>query len=116
MKNLLLLVILCYPFSTPSGYILKNDSIMFIYPSQEQEMQVIVSGNFNNWSKDDTWKMYYEEGTGYILEKDLQEVKKPGRSFYEFTFRVDGVLVDADDSASNVIHCAGFGSRYLIHF
>ena len=116
MKNLLLLLIVSYSFSTPSGYILQDGRIQFIYPNMEGDLEVIVSGNFNNWTKDTTWKMTYKEGIGYLLEKDIQDVKSPGQSFYEFTFRVDGELTDADSQASNVIHCAGYGSRYLIRF
>lgn len=110
------MLILIYSFSTPSGYILQKEQIKFIYPIQERGLKVIVSGNFNNWTKDDTWKMYCSEGMGYILKKNIKDVKSPGQSFYEFTFRVDGELMDANSQASNVIHCPGYGSRYLIHF
>ena len=42
-------------------------------------------------------------------------IKNISGSFYEFTFRVDGVLVDADKNDKSVIHCQGYGYRYVIN-
>ncbi len=103
-------------FAGPEGYRLTDSHIFFTYPSAEKNLEVFVSGNFNGWSKESEWKMTFEVGKGYVLSKPIDAVRKPGSSFYEFTFRVNGKLIDANKDASNVIHCAGYGSRYLIHF
>lgn len=115
MKTLLLFAI-TLTFSKPEGYYLAGSNIHFVYPSQKSDLEVHVSANFNGWSKTDDWKMTYREGVGYELIKPITAIQKPGKSFYEFTFRVNGKLIDANAKAPNVIHCAGYGSRYLIHF
>ncbi len=104
------------PYSTPGGYILQEDKIQFVYISDEINLEVFVSGNFNGWSKENEWNMTYEAGKGYVLSKPIGAIQKPGKTFYEFTFRVNGKLIDANKNASNVIHCAGYGSRSLIYF
>jgi len=100
----------------PEGYQIANNQIYFRYVITEKNLEVFVSGNFNGWSKDDLWKMRFEDGKGYVLAKPIDAVRQDGKTFYEFTFRVNGKLIDANKDASNVIHCAGYGSRYLIHF
>jgi len=114
--TLFLVFILKSFLSLPEGYFLSNDSIHFFYPSTEKDLEVVVAGNFNGWSKAKEWRMDYNEGRGYELSKPILAIKKPGQSFYEFTFRINGQLIDANDNAINVIHCAGYGSRYTISF
>lgn len=94
----------------PEGYQITNNQIYFIYPSTENNLEVFVSGNFNAWSNDKEWKMSFEDGKGYVLAMPINTVRQEGKSFYEFTFRVNGKLINAN--ATNVIHCAGYGSRY----
>jgi hypothetical protein len=35
--------------------------------------------------------------------------------FYEFTFSVDGELIDANKEAPNLNYCPGYGYRYLLN-
>ncbi len=115
MKTLLL-AILALTISNPEGYYLTGSNIHFIYPFQTSGLEVHVSANFNERSKAANWKMTYRKGVGYELTKPITAIRKPGKSFYEFTFRVNGKLIDANPKAPNVIHCVGYGSQYLIHF
>lgn len=98
------------------GYTINGDKVTFSYLSNEPELEVFVSANFNGWSKDASWRMKYKEGKGYELSVPVNMIRKPNQSFYEFTFRVNGKLLDAPSNAPNVIHCVGYGSRYVIHF
>ncbi len=116
MHIITLLILVLLP-TTPGGYELKGSQIKFIFPSTETGLTVHVSGNFNQWSTEGVWKMSYDASEKqYTLSKPIGSIKTAGRSFYEFTFRVNGKLTDANHEASNVIHCAGYGSRYVIHF
>ncbi|MEQ8304831.1 MAG: hypothetical protein RIB47_15655 [Cyclobacteriaceae bacterium] len=111
----LLILVLLPP--TPGGYELKGSQIKFNFLSADAGLIVHVSGNFNQWSSEDEWKMSYNNSEKlYTLSKPIGSIKSAERSFYEFTFRVNGKLIDANHEASNVIHCAGHGSRYVIHF
>ncbi|MGE0588192.1 MAG: hypothetical protein AB7O48_06430 [Cyclobacteriaceae bacterium] len=103
-------------FANDQGYSIKGDTITFRYAKGGTGMEVIVSGNFNGWSKDANWLMKYKEGEGYELSVPISMVREPNQTFYEFTFRVNGKLLDAPSNAPNVIHCAGYGSRYVIRF
>ena len=98
-----------------SGYSIEGDNVVFFYNGKGQT--VLVSGNFNQWSKNDAkWTMKFDENSkGWKLTIPKSEIRKTGSgSFYEFTFRVDGVLIDADKDNSSVIHCRGYGYRYVI--
>lgn len=102
--------------NSDQGYTIVGDHIVFSYASDNPNLDIHVSGNFNNWSKDSAWKMKFAPGSGYVLSVPVSEVQTTGRSFYEFTFRINGTLTDANAKASNVVHCAGYGTRYVIHF
>ncbi|MEZ4973911.1 MAG: hypothetical protein R2820_11420 [Cyclobacteriaceae bacterium] len=115
MKAFILICITLF-FSNDQGYSIKGDTITFRYANDGTGMEVFVSGNFNGWSKDASWQMKYKEGEGYELSVPISMVRKPNQSFYEFTFRVNDKLLDAPSNAPNVIHCAGYGSRYVIRF
>ena len=111
-----LLVLLFWIFIPPgSGYVIEGDNIVFYYSGKAEK--VFVSGNFNKWSKADAkWAMTFDEATQTwkltIPKKEI--IKNVSGTFYEFTFRVDNVLVDADKDYKNVIHCQGYGYRYVI--
>jgi hypothetical protein len=97
-----------------SGYLIEGDNVVFFYKGEAQ--RVVVSGNFNDWSKDDpTWTMKLD-GTSdtWKLTIPKSEIRKRSGNFYEFTYRVDGVLIDADKNDRSVIHCQGYGYRYVI--
>lgn len=104
------------PVAETSGYRIEDDRILFVYVSDEPAEEVFVVGNFMRWERSrPDWRMTPEEGTGrWLLELPLERVKTEGRSFYEFTFQVDGELVDADTAAPHTIYCAGYGHRYTI--
>ena len=110
------LILLLWSFMPPeSGYTIDGDKIVFIYSGEGH--QVLVSGNFNSWSKDDKkWTMKFDEATKtWRLTTSTKEiVQNISGSFYEFTFRVDGVLIDANKNDDRVIHCQGYGYRYVI--
>ena len=97
-----------------SGYSIEGDNVVFFYKGKGQI--VLVSGNFNQWSKDDAkWTMKFDSGSqAWKLTIPKSEIKNGSGSFYEFTFRVDGVLIDADKNDKSVIHCRGYGYRYVI--
>ena len=111
-----LLVLLLWSFIPPdSGYVINGDNVVFYYSGKAEK--VLVSGNFNKWSKDDDkWAMKFDEATQtWKLTTPKKEIiKNISGSFYEFTFRVDGVLIDADKDDKSVIHCQGYGYRYVI--
>jgi len=114
MKVSLLICVLL--IQTERGYFIKEDKVTFSYANDEPGLEVFVSANFNGWSKEASWRMQYKEGAGYELSVPINQIRKPNQSFYEFTFRVNGKLLDAPSNAPNVIHCVGYGSRYVIHF
>lgn len=116
MKSFLLFALSIILTPSPQGYVLSGNNIQFSYASDIPNLEVIVSGNFNSWSKEKEWKMKFEATKGYVLAKPISSIYRPGKSFYEFTFRVNGKLIDANKNAPNVVHCVGYGSRYLIHF
>ena len=102
---------------TDNGYQIDNDEITFIYPSTRIEGDVFVCGNFMGWKKNDpNWRMTFSNDGYYFLKMDIADIKSSDRSFYEFTFLVKDELVDANPKAENVIHCAGYGYRYVIHW
>ncbi len=100
------------------SYFLEKEYIKFIYPSRNSNLEIYVSGNFNGWTKsDDNWRMIYNPiEQNYQLRRLISEVRTANRSFYEFTYRIDKTLVDADPRAKDVIHCAGYGYRYVIRW
>ena len=116
--NLLAFLLLLLLPDTPQGYRLSGEEIVFVYDNQDPGLEVVVSGNFNRWGKEvAVWKMRFDPVTKrYLLNKAIDQVRQQGRSFYEFTFKVNRKLIDADPKASNVIHCAGYGYRYVIRF
>lgn len=111
------LLFLLWSFIIPesSGYSIEGDNVVFFYKGNGQT--VVVSGNFNQWSKNDTmWTMKFDQASkAWRLTVPKSEIKRGSQSFYEFTFRVDGVLIDADKNHENVIHCRGYGYRYVIN-
>ena len=111
------LVFLFWSFLLPgsSGYSIEGDNVVFFYKGDAQS--VLVSGNFNQWSKNDAkWTMKFDETSKtWKLTIPKKEIKTGSGSFYEFTFRVDGVLIDADKNDKSVIHCSGYGYRYVIN-
>lgn len=114
--TLFLLLLAFFQNQEASGYRLEDDKILFYY-SGIAGRDVYVSGNFNTWSKSDQqWKMQYDDSLKqWRLLVARSKVKILNGNFYEFTFRVDGELTDADKNHKEVIHCAGFGYRYIIH-
>lgn len=112
----LLALVVSYPPDI-SGYVLQDDQIIFRYYSSEANTDVYVCGNFMGWKKDHPdWKMTKQSNGVYVLKKPVATIKTQDRTFYEFTFSVAGQLVDADRRADHVIHCAGYGYRYVIHW
>ena len=111
------LMLLLWSFILPeSGYVIEGDNVVFYYSGEGRS--VLVSGNFNSWSKNDVkWTMKFDESskTWTLTTPKKEIIKNTSGSFYEFTFRVDGVLVDADKNAKSVIHCKGYGYRYVIN-
>ena len=111
------LVFLFWSFLLPesSGYSIEGDNVVFFYKGEAQS--VLVSGNFNQWSKSDAkWTMKFDDASKtWTLTIPRKEIKTGSGSFYEFTFRVDGVLIDADKNDKSVIHCRGYGYRYVIN-
>jgi len=111
-----LLVFLLWSFIPPeSGYIVDGDNVVFYYSGEARK--VVVSGNFNQWSKDDDkWAMRFDEAskTWKLITSKKEITKNISGSFYEFTFRVNGSLIDADKNNKSVIHCQGYGYRYVI--
>lgn len=110
------LVLILWSFLLPEspGYRIEGDNLVFIYKGEAQS--VLVSGNFNKWSKNDTkWTMKFDDSSKtWRLTIPKREIKNISGSFYEFTFRVDGELIDADKNDKSVIHCRGYGYRYVI--
>ncbi|HMG89723.1 MAG TPA: hypothetical protein VK589_06680 [Chryseolinea sp.] len=110
------LMLLLWSFIPPeSGYVIDGDNVVFYYSGEGRN--VLVSGNFNKWSKDDDkWTMKFDPDskTWKLTAPKKEIVKNISGSFYEFTFRVDGVLIDADKNNKSVIHCQGYGYRYVI--
>ncbi|MEO1051950.1 MAG: hypothetical protein AAFX87_15065 [Bacteroidota bacterium] len=102
----------------PEGYVLDKGSIQFVYASEQAGLEVYVCGNFMGWKKaDPNWRTRYDEKAGkYTLWKSVSDVKEQGRSFYEFTFVVNGEMIDANKKASNALHCVGHGYRYVIQW
>lgn len=113
MKALLISITSLLLFESP-GYLVEGDNVVFLYKGGGQT--VVVSGNFNQWAKEDKkWTMKFEEASkSWKLVVPKTEIRKSSGSFYEFTFRVNGVLIDADKNDGNVIHCQGYGYRYVI--
>lgn len=100
-----------------NGYQLEGDSILFKYKPANSNDKVYVCGNFMDWEKNDPdWKMTYQPDGYFSLRKPIDKIKTPDRSFYEFTFLVNGKLIDANKNDENVIHCAGYGYRYVINW
>ena len=101
---------------TNQGYIIEGKYIRFIYPSAQPVGKVYVVGNFMGWKRQHTdWQMrYITNEKAYVLKVPVNQVKQPGRSFYEFTFLVNNRYLNANRKAPNVIHCAGYGYRYVI--
>ncbi|MEQ9423909.1 MAG: hypothetical protein RJQ09_05795 [Cyclobacteriaceae bacterium] len=110
------IVALLFNLQLQVGYQITDHEIQFEFPSMNPNLTVFVSGNFNGWVKDeDSWKMTYNDKfKAYQLTKSLGDIKKKNQSFYEFTFRVDGELIDADPTSPNVINCPGYGHRYIV--
>ena len=110
------LVLLLWFFIPPeSGYLIDGDNVVFYYSGKAEK--VFVSGNFNKWSKaDDKWAMKFDEATQTwkLATTKTEIIKNISGTFYEFTFRVDDVLIDADKNHKSVIHCQGYGYRYVI--
>jgi hypothetical protein len=110
------LMLMLWSFIPPgSGYFVDQDQVVFYYAGEASS--VLVSGNFNKWSRDDNrWAMEYdaESKTWKLTIPKKEIIRSISGNFYEFTFRVDGVLVDADKNNKNVIHCQGYGYRYVI--
>jgi hypothetical protein len=111
-----LFILLC-SLSLPdsSGYFLEGENVVFLYFGNVRE-DAYVSGNFNMWcKKDDAWKLQFDEKMkAWKLTVPKKEIKALSGNFYEFTFRVDGILVDADKNNEHVIHCVGYGYRYIL--
>lgn len=101
---------------TNKGYTIEGKYIRFIYPSSKSAGKVYVIGNFMRWKRQHpAWQMkYINREKAYVLRVPINRVKQPGRSFYEFTFLVNNRYLDANKKASNVIHCVGYGYRYVI--
>ncbi len=116
MDTLFTFALLLFQIQGSDGYYLENGNLVFIYTGQVNE-SIYVSGNFNNWTKkDEQWKMKFDKESGaWKLQVPGSKVKDMGKGFYEFTFRVDGKLMDADKKHESTIHCAGHGYRYVIH-
>ena len=113
MKVLMLLF--CSFIPPESGYVIDGDNVVFYYSGEGQN--ILVSGNFNGWSKDDKkWTMKFDDATKTwrLIMSRKEIVKNSSGSFYEFTFRVDGMLIDANKNDERVIHCQGYGYRYVI--
>lgn len=111
----LLLMFLLNLGTVENGYQISGETIRFVRTAAHKAQEVYVCANFMGWKREHPdWKMTYHPDGYFYLEKGLSEVKTAERSFYEFTFLVDGKLVDADKEAENVIHCAGHGYRYVI--
>ncbi len=115
MKILSAILLLFALVPGDEGYKIIGNSIEFIYRGSSSHKDVYVSGNFNEWAKaGEDWKMNFDaKDQRWTLKKPVNNVRSHG-SFLEFTFRVDGKLLDADPKADNVIHCAGYGYRYVI--
>lgn len=116
MKTLFLMFLLFSYTHPQGGYTITKDTITFSYAAPGSLKKVYVSGNFNEWTKDNEgWKMKFDANTQrWVLKKSISVIRSYG-SFLEFTFRVDGKLIDADRSAPNLNYCAGYGYRYVIH-
>jgi len=101
---------------TNKGYLIVGNNIQFIYPAAKPVGRVYVVGNFMGWKKQHpTWEMHYNNRQkAYLLMVPIHQVKQLSRSFYEFTFLVNNRYIDASKEAPNVIHCAGYGYRYVI--
>jgi hypothetical protein len=97
------------------GYTITKDTITFSYAASGSLKKVYLSGNFNDWTKDNEgWKMTFDANTRrWELKKSFIAIHSYG-NFLEFTFRVNGKLIDADRSANNIIYCAGYVYRYVI--
>lgn len=98
------------------GYHIVGQNIQFTYPVTKPMGKVYVVGNFMGWKRQHPdWQMTYVSARkAYILALPLSKVKQKGRSFYEFTFLVNNQYIDAPVNAPNVIHCQGYGYRYVI--
>ena len=104
-------------FWNTSGYHVEDQHITFTYYTSSSGHNVYVCGNFMNWVRNaPDWKMTWHEDGFFHLKKPVTELRASGRSFYEFTFLVDGELVDADRGAEHIIHCPGHGYRYVIRW
>lgn len=116
MKTLLFFVLSTVCLDVHEGYIIADSKIEFRLLGHPTATTVFVSGNFNQWVKEgEAWRMAYDKSQNqWILSTDLKEVRKNGNDFCEFTFRVDGVLIDANPKSKDVIFCAGYGHRYVI--
>lgn len=101
--------------SEKRSYYVESPNVVFLYDGNAGE-SVVVSGNFNNWCSDcSKWKMTrHPVLKKWILSVPINEIKKKGQNFYEFTFRIDGKLAEADKSHYNTIYCPGYGYRYVI--
>lgn len=112
-----LLLILFYSIMLPdsSGYFLDGDNVVFLYIGKIKD-SAYVSGNFNAWCKEDSkWKLKFDEkAQAWKLTVPVSEIKTLSGGFYEFTFRVDGILQNADKNHDHVVHCPGYGYRYIL--
>lgn len=115
MNTFFAFVLLLCQHQVSGGYTVSGDNLVFAFTGDVKEA-VYVSGNFNQWAKtEEAWKMKFDAASGaWRLEVPRSKIKKTGQGFYEFTFRVDGKLIDADRGYHNTIHCAGYGYRYVI--
>ncbi len=114
MKTLFPLLFLFCLAPPHDGYKIIGDTIEFSYAGIGSHKHVYVAGNFNDWAKNgEPWKMKFDANEQrWKLNKPISDIRSYG-DFLEFTFRVDGKLTDADRSVENVIHCAGYGYRYV---
>ena len=101
-----------------NGYVIEGEKVIFNYLSDDPNLDVYVSGNFNQWTKNDPqWQLKFNPvSQTYQLIMSINDFRTSSRSFYEFTFRVDDRLVDADPDVSGVIFCAGYGHRYVVRW
>ena len=117
MVTFLLIVSLSFHLHA-DGYYFEGEHVVFIYPSNNADSEIFVSGNFNDWTKTDVnWKMKFNANASvFELKVPKERIQKKGQSFYEFSFVLDGHRLDADKTSENVIHCLGYGYRYTITF
>jgi len=101
---------------SPKGYEESEDKIIFVHDDDNDADKVYVVGNFMDWtSEDEEWEMEFNKDKNrWELFIDKKIISGLEVVFYEFTFIVDGEWLDADRESDNVIHCPGYGYRYVI--